>query len=142
MRTFTLQEAQTLLPLVESLLKRAQEAVRVATERENDLQQLSHAIYISGGMRVDVVRATRLRSEHEKAVAEARDTLSEIDAIGVQIKDLEKGLLDFPFQLDDQIVLLCWLQGETTITHWHSLDAGFAGRQPVDHRFHRSDRTQ
>jgi hypothetical protein len=142
MRTFTLQEAQTLLPLVESLLKRAQEAVRVATERENDLQQLSHAIYISGGMRVDVVRATRLRSEHEKAVAEARDTLSEIDAIGVQIKDLEKGLLDFPFQLDDQIVLLCWLQGETTITYWHSLDAGFAGRQPVDHRFHRIDRTQ
>ncbi len=142
MRTFTLQEAQTLLPLVDSLLKRAQSAAAKATALEDRQQQLSHAIYLSGGMRVDVVAATRLKDDHQKAVSEARDALAEIDAIGVQIKDLEKGLLDFPFQLDDSIVLLCWLQGEGTITHWHSLEAGFAGRQLLDHRFTRNDRPQ
>lgn len=142
MRTFTLQEAQTLLPLVESLLKRAQTAARNAAHRERDLQQLSHAIYLAGGMRVDVEHATKLKSDHQKTVTEARDALAELDAIGVQIKDLEKGLLDFPFELDGKIVLLCWLQGEPTITHWHSLEAGFAGRQPLDERFTGKDRLQ
>lgn len=142
MRTFTLQEAQTLLPLVENLLVRAQDAARKASERENAIQQLSQSIYLSGGMRVDVTRALNIKNEHEKAVTEARDALAEIDAIGVQIKDLEKGLLDFPFELDGKIVLLCWLQGEPTITHWHSLEAGFAGRQPIDGRFEGKGRTQ
>jgi len=135
MRTFTLQEAQTLLPLVESLLKRAQTAATVAGTLELQLQQIAHTIYLSGGMLIDVAAVTRLKTAHEKAVIQARDALAEIDAIGVQIKDLEKGLLDFPFELDGTIVLLCWLQGELTITHWHSLEAGFDARKPVDHRF-------
>lgn len=142
MRTFTLQEAQTLLPLVESLLKRTQNAAHNATEREAELQQLSNTIYLAGGMRVDVARAAKLKSDHEKAVTQARDALAEINAIGVQIKDLEKGLLDFPFELDGKIVLLCWLQGEPSITHWHSLEAGFAGREPIDHRFTGKERPQ
>lgn len=142
MRTFTLQEAQTLLPLVESLLKRAQEAARHASALEAEQQQLSHNIYLQGGMRIDVAKVTKLKNDHLKAVDAARDSLAEIDAIGVQIKDLDKGLLDFPFELDGKIVLLCWLQGEPTISHWHSLDAGFAGRAPIDGRFHEKGRMQ
>jgi len=61
----------------------------------------------------------------------------EIDATGVQVKDLDIGLLDFPFQLDGEIVLLCWKMGETEIRHWHTMDGGFAGRQTVDERFRR-----
>lgn len=142
MRTFTLHEAQTLLPLVQTLLTRAQKAARNAAEREGGIAQLAQDIYLAGGMRVNVERALALKNSHEKAVTEARDALAEIDAIGVQIKDLQKGLLDFPFQLDGTIVLLCWLQGEPTITHWHSLEGGFAGRQPIDDRFHPRGRTQ
>lgn len=131
-----------MLPLVESLLKRAQDAARNAAALERQQQELSHNIYLLGGMRIDVVKVTKLKNDHEKAVAAARDALAEIDAIGVQIKDLDKGLLDFPFELDGKIVLLCWLQGEPAISHWHSLDAGFAGRAPIDHRFHEKGRPQ
>jgi hypothetical protein len=65
------------------------------------------------------------------------ETVAEIDAIGVQVKDLDAGLLDFPCRLDDEVVLLCWRIGETAIDHWHTFDAGFQGRQPVDERFRR-----
>jgi len=84
----------------------------------------------------------RRRGVREKSVQEAKDTLAEIDAIGVQVKDLEKGLLDFPFQLEDRVVLLCWTQGETGITFWHTTEAGFAGRQPLDERFTRGEKLQ
>ncbi|MBS1813732.1 MAG: DUF2203 domain-containing protein [Acidobacteria bacterium] len=142
MRTFTLQEAQTLLPLVESLLKRAQEAARHAAALEAEQAQVAQRIYLLGGMQIDVSAVAKQKADHEKAVSAARDSLAEIDAIGVQIKDLNKGLLDFPFELDGKIVLLCWLQGEPTITHWHSLEAGFAGREPIDERFHEKGRPQ
>jgi len=66
---------------------------------------------------------------------QAKDSLAEIDAIGVQIKDLETGLLDFPCLIDGETVLLCWKMGESRIEFWHTLDAGFQGRQPVDERF-------
>jgi len=140
MKTFTLSEALTLLPVVESLLVRAQTAVGTAAEREQQMQQLSQAIFMAGGMYVDVVAASRTKNEHEKAVAEAKDSLGELESIGVQIKDLERGLLDFPFQLEDEVVLLCWLQGEKTITHWHTTDSGFAGRRPLDDRFIRGEK--
>jgi hypothetical protein len=136
-KTFTLGEAQTLLPVLESLLRKAQTAgVRVA-ELEMEMQQLSHRIFLSGGMHVDVVVAARRRAEREKSMQEAKDTLGEIEEIGVQVKDLEQGLLDFPCRLDDQIVLLCWRMGEAAIEHWHTVESGFQGRQPIDERFRR-----
>jgi len=67
----------------------------------------------------------------------ARETIVEIDEIGVQVKDLDTGLLDFPCRLDDQVVLLCWRMGETSIEHWHTMESGFSGRQPIDDRFRR-----
>jgi hypothetical protein len=53
----------------------------------------------------------------------------------VQVKDLDTGLLDFPFQLGDEVVLLCWKMGETEIGWWHRVEDGFRGRQPLDGRF-------
>jgi hypothetical protein len=66
-----------------------------------------------------------------------KESIAEIDAIGVQVKDLDAGLLDFPCRLDDKVVLLCWRMGESSIEHWHTMDSGFQGRQPVDERFRR-----
>jgi hypothetical protein len=66
-----------------------------------------------------------------------RESIAEIDSIGVQVKDLEAGLLDFPCRLDDQVVLLCWRVGEAAIEHWHTVETGFKDRQPIDERFHR-----
>jgi hypothetical protein len=139
-KTFTLSEAQTLLPVLEALLIKARAAGARAGELEREMQQLSQRIFMSGGMHVDVSAAARRRAEREKAMKEAQDTLAEIDEIGVQVKDLEKGLLDFPCLMDGQTVLLCWKLGEKEIGFWHTTDAGFAGRQPLDARFGKTER--
>ena len=137
MRTFTLEEAQSLLPVLESLLKRAIEGKRSAEEVESGLSEMARRIYLSGGMRVDAGKVAGLRAEMESHVRRVRESIAEIDSIGVQVKDLEAGLLDFPYRLDDQVVLLCWRMGEPGIEHWHPTDSGFKDRQPVDERFHR-----
>jgi hypothetical protein len=137
MKTFTLDEAQSLLPVLESLLKRAIEAKQGAEELESALSDLARRIYLSGGMRVDVAKVAKQRAEIETHLKLARETIAEIDSIGVQVKDLEAGLLDFPCRMDDQVVLLCWRMGETAIEHWHTMESGFQGRQPVDERFRR-----
>jgi hypothetical protein len=135
-----LGEAQTLLPVVEALLRKAQDAQVRAEELEYEMQQLSHRIFLSGGMHVDVSVAARRRAERDKAVQSGRDTLAEIDSIGVQVKDLEQGLLDFPYVMDGKTVLLCWKLGEPAITHWHTEEEGFAGRKPLDARFGKTER--
>ena len=139
-KTFTLGEAQTLLPVVEALLRRAQAAGLRAGELEIEMQRLNNRIFLSGGMHVDVVSAARRRAEREKTVQEAKDTLAEIEEIGVQVKDLEQGLLDFPSVIDGQAVLLCWKLGEKEIGYWHSPEDGFAGRKPLDARFGKTER--
>lgn len=130
-----MSEAQTILPLVEALLVKAQQAALRAAELEREMQELSHRIFLSGGMHVDVPSAAKRRGEHDKRVAESRDTLAEIDEIGVQVKDLSRGLLDFPCLLEGETVLLCWMQGEKEIGFWHTLEGGYAGRRPLDSRF-------
>ena len=135
MKLFTLDEAQALVPVLESLLKRGIEAKKAAEQINEQLQQLSQRIFVSGGMHVDVGKVGRQRVELEAHIQRAKDALEEINSIGVQIKDLEIGLLDFPCKVDDTVVLLCWRMGESRITHWHTVESGFQGRQPLDDRF-------
>jgi hypothetical protein len=137
MKTFTLDEAQSLLPVLESLLKRAIEGQRSADEAGSGLSSLARRIYLSGGMRVDASKVAKMRAEVENHLQCVRESVAEIDSIGVQVRDLETGQLDFPFRLDDQVVLLCWRMGEPAIEHWHTADSGFKDRQPVDERFRR-----
>jgi hypothetical protein len=137
MKTFTLDEAQSLLPVLESLLKRAVESKKAAEQAEAELSALAQRIYVAGGMYVNVGKVAKQRADVESHNQRMRETVAEIDAIGVQVKDLDAGLLDFPCRLDDEVVLLCWRIGETAIDHWHTFDAGFQGRQPVDERFRR-----
>jgi len=132
---FTLDEAQSLLPVLESLLNRAIEARRAAEETGEQLQELNHKIFLSGGMFLDVDSLRKRRKAYDAQLQTVKDTLAEIDAIGVQVKDLDTGLLDFPCLIDGETVLLCWKMGESRIEFWHTLDGGFAGRQPLDDRF-------
>lgn len=137
MRTFTLDEAQSLLPVLESLLKRAIEGKKAAEEVESGLTELARRIHLAGGMYVDVGKVAGLRAGMDAHLQRVSESVAEIDAIGVQVKDLETGLLDFPCRVDDQVVLLCWRMGETAIEHWHTVEAGFQGRQPLDDQFRR-----
>ncbi len=139
-RTFTLDEARTLLPVLESLLRSAIGGKKIMEEVEAEMQALNHRIFLNGGTRVDVVAVARRKAERVKAEQRAKDALAEIDSIGVQVKDLEIGLLDFPCEVEGSIVLLCWRMGEHSITHWHNTEEGFAGRKPIDERITRSKR--
>lgn len=138
MKTFSLDEAQTLVPVLESLMKSAMESKKTAETIAEELQQLNQRIFLNGGTMVRIAQTARRRAQQDKAVQSVKDTLAEIDAIGVQVKDLDSGLLDFPCRLGEDIVLLCWKMGEPEIQHWHTMDSGFAGRQAVDDRFRRS----
>jgi hypothetical protein len=138
LKIFTLEEAQAVLPVVEALLKRALVARESAVEIEDELQQLKQRIFVSGGMRVDVLSVVRRRDAIALYEQQVEDTVAEINSIGVEVKDLDTGLLDFPCMLDSEVVLLCWKQGEPRITHWHTQQDGFQGRKPIDERFQRS----
>jgi hypothetical protein len=73
-----------------------------------------------------------LRPRLVPLVEEVKALLAEIEACGGQLKGLDLGLVDFPAERDGEIVLLCWQYGEKEIAYYHSFDAGFAGRQPLD----------
>jgi len=83
MKTFTLDEAQSLLPVLESLLKRAMEARRAAQSVESELNELPQRIYLSGGMRVNSASVAKQRAEVEENLKQVQESIAEIDAIGV-----------------------------------------------------------
>ena len=139
-KTFTWHEAQTLLPVLESLLKRARTSGERAERTEAEIAAQNQKIFLSGGMRIDVVAAVRRRAERDRAIQEANDSLAEIDAIGVQVADLNEGLLAFPCKLEGSVVLLSWQLGESGITSWHGEGEGYSNRRPVDARFGRIER--
>jgi hypothetical protein len=141
-KTFTLDEAHSLLPVLRSLLKRAMDGKGVIEDVEKELQDLKHRILLSGGLMVDVPAVAGRRAEREKAIRNIKDTLAEIDAIGVQVKDLDIGLLDFPCAVDDEIVLLCWKFGEEKIEYWHGMEEGFKGRKRLDERILRGKKKE
>ena len=139
MRTFSLQEAQAMLPVLESLLRASMKAKEQIEQVEAELQTVQERVFLNGGTILDVKYWSHRRAERDKALQKAKDALAEITAIGVQVKDLDQGLLDFPCKVESgEIVLLCWKLGETTITHWHGLEEGYAGRKPIDERIARA----
>lgn len=131
-RTFTLQEAQVLLPVLENLLKKAIEGKKLIEQVNEEFQQVSHRVFLAGGCEVDIATLARRKAEKEKAEQRVKDALAEIDSAGVQVKDLDIGLLDFPCVVEDRVILLCWKLGEKSIEHWHSVEEGFRGRKPID----------
>jgi len=142
MKTFTLDQAHALLPVLQSLLKRAMEDKKLIQQIEKEFQDARHRILLSGGLQVDAPALAHRRAAKDKAVQDAKDALAEIHAVGVQVKDLDIGLLDFPCAVEDEIVLLCWKYGEEKIQYWHGREEGFKGRKPIDERILRGRRRE
>ena len=140
-RTFTLEEAQALLPVLGSLLRTAIDGKKLIETVDAELQDLAHRVFLSGGLLVNIIQVARRKAEREKTIQRVKDTLAEIDSTGVQVKDLDIGLLDFPCQVEGRTVLLCWKLGENGITHWHDTSEGFAGRKPIDEKIAKAKRT-
>ena len=131
-RTFTLDEAQSQLPVLESLLRTSIASKKLMEEVDAEMQAVQQRVLMNGGTQLDIVSLARRKAERAKAEQRLRDAFAEIDSIGVQIKDLDIGLLDFPCEVEGETVLLCWKLGEIAITHWHGTEEGFAGRKPLN----------
>jgi hypothetical protein len=130
MRYFTPKEANAALervrPLAEQMVERRR-AMLAAQAREEELG----ARVAGNGGGIDPgepARAGAAVEEEAKAIAQLVD---EIHSLGAQVKDIDTGLLDFPSLREGEEILLCWRVGEEDIRYWHTLDGGFAGRQPL-----------
>src|SRR5580700_11048819 len=99
-RTFSLEEAQSLLAVLESLLHTAIDGKKLIEAVDTELQELAHRVFLQGGLLVNVVHMARRKAEREKAIPRVKDALNETAATGVQVKDLDIGLLDFPCKVD------------------------------------------
>jgi len=142
-KLFTLQEANTLLPILESLLKQAMEGKQTMEEIDRELQNLGHKIFLAGGTLVDIGAVAKRKAEREKAIQRIKDSVQEIHSTGVQVKDLDIGLLDFPHMVNGETVLLCWKLGEElNVQHWHGLEEGFAGRKPISTLLKKKDKEE
>ena len=139
-KVFTLEEAQTLLPVLGALLERAREAAMRAGQFESEMQELSQRIFLSGGLHVDVAAAARRRAEREKALGEARGAIEEIEEIGAKVAENGAGGLEFPCALEGRTVLLCWELGDEGITQWREEADAADVRREVDGRFSRRER--
>jgi hypothetical protein len=140
-RTFTLAEAQSLLPVLESLIRTAIEGKNLIESVDTEFQAIAHRVFLNGGTFLNIVHLARRKAEREKTIQRVKDAIAEIDSIGVQVKDLDIGLLDFPCEVEGRTVLLCWKLGEKTITHWHGVSEGYAGRKPIDERIAKAKRS-
>jgi hypothetical protein len=141
-RTFTLAEAQDLLPVLQGLLRKASEAKAHGDLIDQRFQEINKRVLLHGGLLLDIVPLAKLRAERDKITQTITDAVAEINALGVQVKDLDIGLLDFPCIVEGKIVLLCWKLGEETIAHWHGVDEGFAGRKRIDQRIANAGRAR
>ena len=139
-KTFTMGEAQTLLPVLESLMMRAQQSGLKAGVLAAELEELRQRIFVAGGLHVDIIDVAEQRSQQAAAIAETKATVEEIEEIGATLHDLGEGLLDLPCRMDGREVMLCWRVGEATVTHWHEEESEPTERLPLDEHFGRSGR--
>ena len=129
MKIFTLAEANGALPLVRRIV------ADVRDEYDAWRQVMARYEIIAAGTRAylgEDPHEVALRQELAERATRLDGLLEEIRAIGCELKDFELGLVDFYALLDDRLVFLCWRLGEPRIEYWHEVDAGVAGRQPVN----------
>ncbi|MFV8830044.1 DUF2203 domain-containing protein [Alkalihalobacterium sp. APHAB7] len=126
---FTLEEANELLPLLEVELVTLQQIQKNFQFKIKKLKELKAN---PNQQLTEKDRIFTLESELEFLQMEAQLHLRNIESKGAQLKGIDLGLLDFPAILNGEEVLLCWKQGESKITHYHSEHEGFAGRRPIN----------
>jgi hypothetical protein len=127
-RLFTLDEALTLLPAVRQLLLELRDAKRDLDIASAEVERLLGLTGGNGHLAADLARA---REAAQTAGTRVEGLMAELDSLGVQLKGIDEGLVDFPSERGGRVVLLCYRLGEETIAWWHEETAGFAGRQPL-----------
>ncbi len=120
---YTRDEARAMLPQARKWLEQVRAAQAAMSKCDDRIVQISRGGEDVGGNSVN---------EMIRSMAALRDVAMQLAANEIQIKDLERGLVDFPAIIGGKEVFLCWEDGEEDIEHWHDLDAGYAGREPLD----------
>ena len=132
-KLFEVEEANQLLPQVREILRQLR-------KRRNELEQLEKkkAVEELAWLQPDgtvspkaQVELERLNQLQEKRMEAFEESLGQLNSMGAQMKDLDAGLVDFFAARGDELVYLCWKDGEDEIRHWHDLESGFAGRRPL-----------
>jgi hypothetical protein len=132
MRFFTEEEANAALTVVRPTVKRLVAARKLFVDAARRLETVQGRVAGNGGG-LDPQRVRDVQEGAAEAAAAITEIVAELEALGVQVKDLDEGLVDFPAQHPerDEPVLLCWRLGEDEVSYWHGLDEGFAGRKPL-----------
>jgi hypothetical protein len=129
-KLFTVDQANAALPLVRAICTDLAQLSRDVIERRERLSQL-----LDGRGRKPYGPYTeelvQIEEELEKDTERLQEYVEELRALGVEPKNGPEGLVDFPSLMEGRLVFLCWKLGEPEVLHWHELDAGFAGRQPL-----------
>jgi hypothetical protein len=130
-KLFTVEQANAALPLVRAITTDLVALSREVVERRQRLalltggrQQQSHRDFYSEELE-------QIEEELEKDGERLQDYVEELRQLGVEPKSGSEGLVDFPSLMEGRIVFLCWKFGEPEVLHWHEIDSGFAGRQPL-----------
>jgi hypothetical protein len=126
-RLFTVGEANGLLPTVRRLMERIQENILRLRNKSKIIirdEQLDPEA-------IDFMDRLQQNDEIARIVAEVKGWVEEIQSYGCICKGVEQGLIDFPCLLGAEVVFLCWQMGEPTVSYWHRIEDGFAGRRPL-----------
>ena len=130
-RTFTREEAEALLPEVDRLLREAQVLAENLSSAEGEAETVERKVRANGKVQPqatgDSPEAARRAIARQLALR-----IERIQGLGIVVRDIQSGLIDFPCRRGERIVHLCWRRGEPLeIRWWHEVEAGFAGRQPL-----------
>jgi hypothetical protein len=129
-RAFTPEEANAALAEVRPLVERMVAARSMLLDAQHRQAELVARVASNGGGLTppDVAAAA---AEVQQSTTELVAVLEELERLGVQVKDLDRGLVDFPCVHRGRVVLLCWELGEDEVAFWHGADEGYAGRRPL-----------
>src|SRR5258708_1321963 len=122
---YTREEARAMLPQARKWLGQVRAAQKTMSKCDDRIVQISRGGADVGGNSVN---------EMIRSMVSLREVAGQLAANEIQIKDLERGLVDFPAIIGGKEVFLCWEDGEEDIEHWHDLDAGYSGREPLEFR--------
>lgn len=130
-KTFTLAEANALLPKVRALVEQLQQLQRSIVQANAQSEQISLKISTGNGYPIHALKdELKQISKHQLKLIEAfQSVVKQLETFGCELKDLSTGLIDFYSYREDELIFLCWKLGEDRIEFWHTLNDGFAGRQ-------------
>ena len=134
-RFFTLEQAEKVLPDVDSAIRRVISQKAEYEALQSEWQSFSERLVATGGMRVDRGRVMEQKNSREEAALALKQAVDKVHEFGCLVKDLDIGLIDFPTLFQGEEVYLCWKLGEAGIRFWHGVNEGFRGRKPIDSGF-------